>query len=57
MLMTGALASAGVPVTTSVVAGFDHEFLLINEREQPAITAEWARILSWLRQNSGSAAG
>jgi acetyl esterase len=51
MRMTGRLAEVGVPVTTSVVAGFDHEFLLIDEVGQPAISAEWERILAWLRRS------
>lgn len=53
MLMTQRLADAGVAVTTSVVPGYDHEFLLIKEVGQPAITQEWERILSWLRNTAG----
>jgi acetyl esterase len=52
LAMTTRLADLGVPVTTSIVPGFDHEFLLIDEQRDPLITEEWERSLAWLRQQA-----
>jgi acetyl esterase len=51
LLMTGRLAELGVPVTTSIVPGFDHELLLIDPGREPLITEEWDRTLAWLRRH------
>jgi acetyl esterase len=55
LAMTGALATAGVPATLSVVAGADHEFLLIDERRLPVVARESQRILDWLDEQLRSA--
>lgn len=49
--MTGKLAEAGVPVTTSVIPGADHEFLLYD-LDRPGIAAEWERCLAWLTEHA-----
>jgi hypothetical protein len=48
--MTSRLAELGKPVTTSIVPGFDHELLLIDERREQLIAEEWDRTLAWLRR-------
>lgn len=50
LLMTQALAKAGVPVTLSVVPEGDHEFLQLSEELSPGVDAEWDRIFSWLER-------
>lgn len=52
LLMTSRLADLGRSVTTSILPGFDHEFLLINEKRDQRITAEWERTLRWLTQQT-----
>jgi acetyl esterase/lipase len=49
--MTRRLADVGVPVTTSVVPGLDHEFLL-NDPELPRVADEWGRVLRWIRHHA-----
>jgi acetyl esterase len=50
LLMANALALAKVPTTVSVVAGADHEFLLVSDEALPGVSHEWERILYWLKQ-------
>jgi acetyl esterase len=58
LLMTEALAKAGVPVTLSVVPEGDHEFLQLREELFPGVDAEWERIFAWLeRELAGVPAG
>jgi acetyl esterase len=52
LLMTERLAEFGVPVTTSIVPGFDHELLLIDPGREPLITEEWDRTLAWLHRHT-----
>lgn len=46
--MTRVLAAAGVPTTTSVVAGMDHAFMML-EHIFPEAVEEMERVQSWLR--------
>jgi acetyl esterase/lipase len=48
LLMAGALAKVGVPVTASIVPEADHEFLQLREDLLPGVDAEWDRIFGWL---------
>jgi acetyl esterase/lipase len=50
LLMTQALATAGVPVTLSIVPDGDHEFLQLREDLFPGVEAEWERIFGWLER-------
>jgi len=50
LLMTQALAKAGVPVTLSIVPEADHEFLQLREDLFPGVDAEWERIFGWLER-------
>lgn len=46
--LTEKLANHGVDTTLSVLAGGDHEMLMLTEEDLPGVDAEWARIESWL---------
>jgi acetyl esterase len=48
LLMTRALAEAGVDTTMSIVPGGTHEFLVLRESVLPGVTEEWERMLDWL---------
>lgn len=48
-----ALVRAEVPTTLSVVAGGDHEFLMLSSEQLPAVDGEWARIGDWLDRHTG----
>lgn len=48
LLMAEALAAAGVGVTLAVVAGADHEFLLMDPAANPWVARELARSCDWL---------
>lgn len=53
LAMTRAFAEAGVSTTLSVVPGVDHEFLQLDPAI-PVVKDEWARLLSWLQQQTGT---
>lgn len=52
LAMAGALTRAGVPTTLSVVAGADHEFLLMAD-SMAAARKELERIFDWLADITG----
>jgi acetyl esterase/lipase len=52
--MAAKLIDEGVPTTVSILPELDHEFFLLPN-PTPAIDAEWARMLAWLRERADAA--
>jgi acetyl esterase len=54
LAMAGKFADFHVPTTVSVVAGRDHEYLLLDPA-LPDLAEEWERMLAWLDRQSSPA--